>query len=36
MVKDYIHEVKAIQYTGVNRDEIKEFLGEGMLLYEGE
>ncbi len=36
MIKDCIHEVKAIQYTGVNRDEIKEFLGKGMHHYEGE
>ena len=36
MVKDYIHEVTAIQYTGVNKDEIKEFLREGMHHYEGE
>ena len=36
MVKDYNHEVKAIQYTGVNKDEIRGFLGEGMHHYEGE
>ena len=36
MIKDYIHEVTAIQYTGVNKDEIKEFLREGMHHYEGE
>ena len=36
MIKDYIHEVKAIQYTGVNRDEIKDFLGEWEHYYEGE
>ena len=36
MVKDYIHEVTAIQYTGVNKDEIKEFLREGMHHYEGD
>ena len=36
MIKDYIHEVKAIQYTGVNRDEIKEFLGESEHYYEDE
>ena len=35
MIKDYIHEVTAIQYTGVNRDEIKEFLGKGTHHYEG-
>lgn len=26
MVKDYIHEVTAIQYTGENREEINRFL----------
>ena len=36
MIKDYIHEVKAIQYTGVNRDEIKEFLEGGGHYYEEE
>ena len=36
MIKDYTHEVKAIQYTGVNREEIKEFLGEWEHNYEGE
>ena len=36
MIKDYTHEVKAIQYTGVNREEIKEFLGEWEHYYEGE
>ena len=36
MIKDYIHQVKAILYTGVNRGEIKEFLGEWEHYYEGE
>ena len=36
MIKDNIHEVKAIQYTGVNRDEIKEFLEGGGHYYEEE
>ena len=36
MIKNYNHEVEAIQYTGVNRDEIKEFLGECEHYYEGE
>ena len=36
MVKNYNHKVTAIQYTGVNRDEIKEFLGEWGHYYENE
>ena len=35
MIKDCIHEVKAIQYTGTNRDEIKGFLG-NLNHYYGE
>ena len=35
MVKAYIHEVKAIKYTGENKSMIKEFLGKGMHHYEG-
>ena len=27
MVKNYIHKVKAIKYTGENKSMIKEFLG---------
>ena len=36
VVKDYNHEVKAIQYTGENKSMIKEFLGKGMHHYEGD
>ena len=33
MIKDYVHEVKAIQFLG-NPEEIKEFLGDCMHHYE--
>ena len=36
MIKNYIHKVKAIKYTGENKSMIKEFLGKGMHHYEGD
>ena len=36
MIKNYIHKVKAIKYTGENKSMIKEFLGKGTHHYEGD
>ena len=36
MIKNYIHKVTAIKYTGENKSMIKEFLGKGMHHYEGD
>ena len=36
MIKKYNHEVMSVQYTGMNKEEIKEFFGKGVHHYEGE
>ena len=35
MIKNYIHKVKAIKYTGENKSMIKEFLGKECITMKG-